>query len=420
MDLPSKRILTLFIVLWLTVLFLSQLAMYGFMKPTSYTVFLLLISVFSCAVGFCSYRCRYEPISLNTPYVREQVERLMNNKIFTCALIAFTLYMFSMAAIYYEQLVVLNSSLSDIRGSYFDGKDNIYGPYFGLLDSYIMSPFVHILSALFGYCLFYKRDWKLLLIFVSLFIYSSLGGGRFHYIRLFLLPAILGYFVFYKGKIKLKLKTVVTTLIVGFAVFFLLAWTTMGRRADGMDKSNMSEAIELTTQDILTYAYGPILAFEYSVEHNYSAMIGGYQYGRLTLHAIDDFFVIGLGTVSGVERTEFNPSLDNLVAIKQDSPIPLGGAAYWNALYTWNLYFYNDFGIVGLFVFPFLIGLLSRYIICMLYKYNKFGYFIILTFLFRALLFSFIDYTMTNMMDVLVLIAIFIFNKYKFVMKPAF
>lgn len=414
MDLPSKRILMLFVSLWFVVLLLSQLEMYGFSRPKNYTIVLLLISIFSFIIGFCLYRCRYKVVVVNTDYIKEQVDRLMNNKIFLVILIAFTIYMISLAGIYYEQLILLGS-LQDIRTSYFDGRDSIYGSLFNLINVYILTPIVAVLSALFGYCLFFRRDWKLLIIFASLFIYSSLGGGRFHYIRLFVFPIMLIAYVFYDGRIKLKIRYILGVLVIGAILFFILSWTTMGRAGNiEVDKSNFEEAIDNTVEDILTYAYGPILAFDYSVEHNYPSMIGGYQYGRLTLHAIDDLFVIGLGTLSGIDREYFNPSLDNLVEIKQHTTISIGGGGHWNALYTWNLYFYNDLGVLGMFVFPFLIGFLSKYVICMFYKYERFGFFIVITFIFRALMFSFIDFTMVNMAEVLLMVAIYFFCKYKF------
>ena len=411
-DLPSKRILSIFLFLWFAVLILSQYGFYGFNTPDVYTIFLLLLSVGSFILGFCLKKIKYNSIPLNLNCIHVQVNRLMNNKVFLAILILFTCYMLLLGIIFYKTLL-LTKSLSDIRGSYFDSSDSMYGPYFGLINVYILSPVVAVFSALFGYCILYKRDWKLVLIFISLFIYSSLGGGRFHYIRLLVLPLVLTMFVFYQGRIRLTIKRVLSILLLGLLLLLLLSWITLGRRGEvGLNKSNIAYAMEKTIQDILTYAYGPILAFEYSIENDYASQIGGYQYGRLTLHALDDFFVIGFGKTLGIDRDYFNPSLDHLVKIKQDRSISLG-QSNWNALYTWNLYFYVDFWVLGLIIFPFFIGLVSKYIIGQFYKYKIFGFFIILSFLFRAICFSFIDYTLFNMTDILLMVVIFITSKYR-------
>lgn len=411
MELPSKRILTLFIVLWFSVLIITQFGIYGLPVPKTYTVVLLLISVFSFIMGFCSYRCNYGRVALGVDCMR-QVSRIMNNRIFIVIIIAVVLYLFSLAGIYFEQIQVM--SLSEIRTSYYSGSDSIYGRFFGLINHYLLIPFTGILAALFGYGVIFRRDWKLLVIFVLLLVYSMLGGGRFGYLLHFIIPAIFAGYVFRGEKIKLKPKRILSMIIVAVTVFLIFVMIT-GARRGGAD---MKDAVELTVKDVLTYANGPVVAFEYSIEHDYPQMIGGYGYGRLTLHAIDDFFVIGLGTLSGVDREYFKPPFDILVDIKQDTPITLGTNFRWNALYTWNLFFYNDLGVLGMIIFPFLIGRIARYVICEFYKYRNFGIFIVALFLFKAIIFSFIDYKMANMMDVLLMVVIFVCSKYKFKFRP--
>ena len=176
--------------------------------------------------------------------------------------------------------------------------------------------------------------------------------------------------------------------------FTLIGAITVSRMSNYIDSNDgIDTKVEATSKAMLSYAVGPISAFDYAVNNNYLERIGGYKYGGLTLAAPELFVYIILNKCG----FRYEKSLDSLVCIKQDEYINVGDESYWNALYTSLLFYYLDLGWLGIVLFPFLFGLIIRFLIKKFYCTNSVCIFIILAFVFHGILRAVTDY---NFVDV--------------------
>lgn len=89
----------------------------------------------------------------------------------------------------------------------------------------------------------------------------------------------------------------------------------------------------------------------------------------------------------------------DFVILKQDTWITLSRQNFdknWNALFSWNFYFYLDFGIVGMIVLPFLFGFLIRKSIYWFYRYQNVSSMMLLSILFLSLILSVLDFNLSS------------------------
>ena len=104
--------------------------------------------------------------------------------------------------------------------------------------------------------------------------------------------------------------------------------------------------------------------------------------------------------------------LDKFVLIKQGDFIEIGDDyRSWNALYTANVFFYLDFGIVGVIVLPFFFGVLFRTLIGRLYKYRNLQFVIIVNYLFFVVVCSVMDFGFTSGYVLLLFIILYIWGR---------
>ena len=80
----------------------------------------------------------------------------------------------------FSLIAVMN--MSDIRDDYYDS--NIYGSLFSIINGPILATFNLFLIPVFSWMCFKKRNWFTLIQGLYLFGYSSLGGGRFGFVRI--------------------------------------------------------------------------------------------------------------------------------------------------------------------------------------------------------------------------------------------
>ena len=238
-----------------------------------------------------------------------------------------------------------------------------------------------------------------------LFGYESLGGGRIGYVRIVLGVAFVAYCLLRTFKNNRRRGY---TIAAGGAVllFGLLSIVSAARKGEvGTGSGARQLGTEVTLEHLVTYTAGPIAAFDYYLENGLTQkVLGGYQYGNVTLTPLISF----VNLFSSRLGVSFNKSADELIVFKQETMIDLApDINYWNALYTANVYYYSDFGVFGVILFPFLYGLLISWIISKLYKHKSLPLVMILSFCMWCMMDSVLDYAFTSPYDVLTLIIMF-------------
>lgn len=388
-DMISKRILLIYVAVWGIVISISSFGLYDFYKPSIETLAMMVVHVIAFMVGYSIVRVDCNSVivfSLNE--LNKKLDRLTSNKLFIGGVCVLTGYIISLVLRFFSLLAVMN--MSELRTDFYDA--GIYGSLFAILNGLVLSPINICLIPIFSWMCLKKRNWFWVVLGIFLLGYASLGGGRFGYLRI-LLGIVFVIFCLYLNS-KNRKKYILSFSFVILMFFTLIGAITVSRMSNYIDSNDgIDTKVEATSKAMLSYAVGPISAFDYAVNNNYLERIGGYKYGGLTLAAPELFVYIILNKCG----FRYEKSLDSLVCIKQDEYINVGDESYWNALYTSLLFYYLDLGWLGIVLFPFLFGLIIRFLIKKFYCTNSVCIFIILAFVFHGILRAVTDY---NFVDV--------------------
>lgn len=365
MDGFSRRIIYLYLGYWFVALFLAVIQISGLYYTSNYTLTLLCLNVLSFISGFLVLKINPH-YAISVKQINVLIEDLLQRPLFKYLLLGSTVLVLFLFSIYFQR-IMFYQSIYEVRDEYYDNE--LYGAWFTYLDSYLLWPLAMLSIPVLGYSLVYKRNLYTYIIALYLLVYESLSGGRGGYFVI-----ILGLiFVLYclLNIIKKSPKTIVILSSVVFVILFIVSIITAGRKGEiGMSSETIREGVESTTYQVGVYTAAPVVAFDYSIKHNYSERIGGLKYGKLTLTSVIELYNLFASRVGlAIPMSD----IGNMVKIKQSEFIVVGKeeeiTSHYNALYTAALWFYLDYGIMGVIVLPFLLGILVRWIIKQTYNY---------------------------------------------------
>lgn len=399
--------INIFVVFWVISLFLSIIRLGGLNQVSDYTYLLVYLGIIFFIIGFLSVKINREnELIFNQDFFSEKIVLITKNKFFVVLLIGVCIYVYSLVLKFLDVLVV-SQNLADIRADYFSG--NLYGSLFNYTDAFLLTPFSIFCTPIFAYMVFYKRNYVCLLLAFFLVGYESLGAGRFGYIRIFLAVVFVTYIMLDTYKTNKKKFIRFFSVLIIFLSLFLVVITTF--RVSSIDeKQNFTESIDKTFNHITYYTAAPIVAFDYSLSNDYVGEIGGYKYGDLTFSVVTSF----INLFTSKFGFSFDLSLPDLVKIKQDRLIKIGeNSDGHNALYTANLYFYCDFGLFGVIIFPFFFGRVLRLLIRKMYNTKSYLMLAVVSWCYYVAFFSVVDFFMVNPYVFLCLIIFILLGMYK-------
>lgn len=407
MDLTSRRMLNLFVMYWILSIVLASLHVYNLRDINSFTYVLLYLNVFSFCFGFLFVaRKRKDNISVDVNDVSKQMLRVSDSVFYKIVLIGASIYTYTLLVVFFGK-IMFYGTLSDVRTDYFEGE--MYGPFFAQINTFILQPIYLITLPIFAYLCLYKRNWTCLVAGFYLFGYASISGGRLDYVRIAISILFIAYCILRTFKDNKRRGYAVA--VVGAVIMFLLLVLVSGARMGEIGNANgHSVGVQTAAEHLITYTAGPIAAFDYSIENDYSKFVNGYQYGNLTLTQV----ISAINLFTSRLGFRFPIALDTFVEYKQEMYISIApDLNYWNALYTSNLYFFNDFGVFGVILFPFLFGLLISSLINKMYKYNSFPLLVILCFCFWCMMSSVLDYFFVSPYVFITLVILYIIGTRK-------
>lgn len=384
LDQISKYFLIAFQTIWFMVLWVSMIRPYGLFKPSDYTYLLLCLNVLSFTIGFYSIRIKnHNNYNIESNKLRNSIIRILNNKLFIAYLLGLMAYEIYLLTKFFEKLAVA-SSLAALRHDFF--YDNFYGESFNFMNRIFLFPTFYIALPLFIFCLLYYRKPITIILAVFLLIYCNLGGGRFDYITIFY---TLFFFIFCLQKISWKKIRLIISL--GILLFLILSAITASRLStvskDASYKEMIVSGADDTLEGFITYTCGASVALDYAIDKDYVSKIGGYQFGKVTasgLLQLINIFTKRIGLT-------IDEPMTRLLKYKQETYIPVANDRTFNALYTAILFFYLDFGILGVIIIPFFFGFLCRVLIRKFYIYQNVSLLSLLNFAFITAMMSTTD-----------------------------
>lgn len=399
-DYLSWRVLFFFVFYWIFSIGLSEMGIFGLSKVSNSTYLMLTGGIVSFMFGYSLIKItpnRTE--SINEKNIIPQIAAMTSNVLFLIIMAVLTIYIATLYASFIQRIILL-SSMTEARGEAYSG--NLYGYFFDLMNSLLLSPLNMFLLPVWALLLILKK--RNVFFWISTFfitIYASLRGGRIEYIQIIVIIFFVYYCLF--DRIKQKRNFIFYSVLAGAFVFAVLCYTSALRNGQfGFSKQTWEVGSEIALKQIQTYSAGPISAFDYGVNDNYVDKIGGYQYGRITLTSLDRLVCLFLRRIG----LPAHDAMEAFAEIKQNLWIDIGEIRF-NALYTAFMPFYLDFGIYGVIIIPFILGIVVRSSIRWMYRNFNIYSIILVSILFYTMFRSVMDWNFYNSMDVVLLIFLY-------------
>lgn len=395
-NIPSKRILYLYVGYWGLTIILSSIGVGNLNRPSNFTFTLLLLSLAMFVSGFMLLKRSKSETTMSTVELKQLLDTFIDSKTFLFLLVIATITSLSYFSIMQSALAYTNS-LSEVREMYFDGS--MFGNRYVWLNYFFLEPMHYICLPLFGYMLLFRRNWKFLLITVFLLSYVSLGGGRFGYLRMAFGVLFILFCMF--NDIHLKAKQWII-LILSLCSFIYIVGMVTSARSSG-NESVAQEAVSGFTN----YLCGSLSALDYAINYDYIDQLGGYQLGKLTFSSIDGIFKYA----NMLLGFNYDDSLARLVEMKQNTTISIGDGKSWNALYTGVLFYWLDGGFLGCIIFPFILGMLFRFIVRQFYRFRTWPFFVLVAMFYQINMHMVSDFKFTSPFTLIVVVLLYIIGK---------
>lgn len=400
-----KYSLGAFSVLWSFAVSLAYISFNGRFSINETAFILAALNVFSFSLGvFINKRKKSFNNNFSWDGLIDKVDKLSRKRMFVIIMIILCFYLFSLLVKYYDALAF--STAADIRTDFFDSEKQFYGPYFRLLNSWILKPVNFFALSILPVTLYKRNFLPFFLLLIYVLIYNTLGGGRFGYVQIawsfyFILFVVLKKIVF-----SINFKTVLISFVGILLLYYLIATTTAARMgiSTNLFGPERKELIKITNDQISLYISGPIAALGYSIDHDYMGKMNGCQYGQLTFGSADYAISIVANKITTYKR-----SLPEFAEIKQENKIQISDTTIsWNALYTAIIFFYLDFGLFGVILFPIFFGYLFVEVLSCLRRTHSILGLVLSNFIFLQMMHSIFDFVIYDWTDFVILFVSFI------------
>ncbi len=380
-DFISKFVLYCFGGYWLFAFILSCINPFNYYTIEFRSYAFILLGVFSFVVGMMIFpgnnlRVNHEQIT-RFFMIDMTVEKLLSNKV--------VLFLFLVIEIYCIPIVIRAVTLAEISGgggvaANMDPLESVFlnNSFNSLLFQYVMYPLLHLDYALLTFSIINKKkNWLSLVVYVFyLFEFMMIGGARSVILVAFMYIVIIYICVTPKSVIK-KIsfrRIIATSLLLAVIVYSISIMTSYRTSGDLFSKNNNTErnAFQEATERIAGYSILPFGLFNEALQNGICEKYQ-YTFGRATFAGVD-VLVNGLAKRLGIP---YETTMD-IVFDVQNNYVKIGTDHYYNYAYTGLFYHYIDFGIFGIFLFPFVFGLLFRMIVINFYRDPNIGWLLLI------------------------------------------
>lgn len=409
-DFFSHKVFKLLIRSWLLVLFLAFLNTYK-LYNMSFNVFILFsVFILFYFFGFFSIKNKLSD-NLGLQRISESSQRFYNNNIFK-----FLSMIFLMVSIYYSYrfLIIYQglSDIADVRSVKYEIGGLFVNGYSAAIYNYFVGSLIWFYKFTLAFTLIFGVR-KYLAAFIFSFLiclsYYFVGGGRNIVIEVIVLYVFLDLLKNSGIKINL-LKSIFKYIILLFLGSISFIMGTYLRLSNAkFSKELLYKLFEESFDQIIIYVTGSFRALDYAI-NNYNDLF--YGFGLYTFSSLEEL-IFNLLILFGFEVKPTSYMVGEI--LRED--ILIGSNQTFNALYTGIFPFYFDFGIMGVVVFSYLLGLVSRcFINLYLKKQTLVELFLMLSFI-QISLFMFMTFKLNSGFLLIILMFLFFSLVEKFKIK---
>lgn len=417
-DVISKTSIIVYLSWWIFWLLLSTFNPYRLYSVSSNVYLLLMLNVFMFSFGFILYGIIKSKAN-QIYYINNSFNSFILNNYKFKIILVFLLVAVCYFFIKYLSIIQLLGAENG-RNTLFEVGDLFINKFEIYLFSLIVSPFSEFLIIVLISLMLFQR--KIILLFLCLFFlifYGYIGSGRSLYISILI---ALVFIILIKKQIKatnifslslkseafatgIKRKFILTLFVV--LVVILLSYITAQR----MGNSDFnSETIFAGFNDFgkhsVIYMTGPFRALDYAITHNYVENTGLF-YGRATFAGFDSLLKMFIHGFGGTYKS----ANDIIIPLLQNEFIPISSENSFNFAYTNVMIHLFDFGLLGVFLFPFLFGLFVR---SMYYKFIKaptFPMLVIIVYIFESMIFTVFKWSYQFSNPIILIIILYFLHK---------
>lgn len=262
--------------------------------------------------------------------------------------------------------------------------------------------------------LLYDRKWgKIVLFFPYIIVYGVLAGGRIRFMAviiflafMLLMGPVLGFDKKYEKK-SLKYVLIVVAVFVG-----IISVMSMFRAGESeLSSDGFTVGFNRFSEQIVVYSVGSLRAFDQAIQNDFVSRIGGFQLGQATFCGVEKFLEpllrhgLGITIDSGYDRT---------VGFLQEEVLDIGAHHYeeFNYAYTSAFIHYLDFGVLGVFLFPFIFGFITRQMFIRLQLRVTGGRVVINAIVFYTIIYSVFTFFLVNGYAIEVILLMWLYDKF--------
>lgn len=341
---------------------------YKLFNVSDYAYFILFLGFGSFFLGYAISRSHIKRYPIHISDGQNLLTFLNKNYLFwSVFFIAFgtILYM----AVTQWKVILFQGGLGNLKLDFFELVFNNNSALYFFYQMVIF-PLFHLSSIMFAYLMLNGGKKKYIICFLLYAIIFSFVGGKRGYFAIIFEYYVIAFVVTKVsqgaglwGLIRSSYKLILLAAFVYIAAAFM---TSLSGGLDG-DTDKLKESGAENAKNLVVYNIGAYRALDYALNNDYLDKAGGYQLGRATLGGAIDYYGAGILNRLGIP---IQPVRANTMSLLQNNSIYVGSETEFNYVYTAFMYFYFDFGVIGVVLFSFLFGWFVRY--CMrLYSADK-------------------------------------------------
>ena len=346
----------------------------------NYAYLLLCIGYCAYFIGYASKSMiktghHYNGLTTSLTFLKRKRFKIL---FFICFAILFSLASTQWRLILFQQ--GLGSLKVDMFELIFENNSTLYFFY-----QAILFPLFHLSCILCGFLFLTKGSKKLvILFFLYALVFAFIGGKRgyfailleYFFIILLILKSLNG-----KGLLSV-LKSSYKLLGVGLVAYILAAiMTSLASGGIFLETDDIKESGNENAKNLVVYTVGAYRAFDQGINGNYIDKADGYQLGRATLGGCLDYYMSGIMHRIGFPVESVRAHTMNQL---QEDSIMIGRDTSFNFAYTGFMYFFFDFGVVGVIFFSFFYGRFVRFIVISFRSSKTIGMLAMLCFIFLS------------------------------------
>ena len=408
MDFLSKKFLYVFLFWWGAYLFCSTFNPCDLFLVSNETYIILLGYVVSFLIGFSIFPIKYNHSIYKN---RANILAIKTNWWYVLAGISSIIILYNYICKYLLLLEVVGAD--EARESLFESGLLFSTNYEIYLFQFLFTPFQTIVQFFLAYCIVFKSKFPpiyLMLFVLYFFLYGYLGGGRANYLALFLYVILL--FVL-RTQIASKLHCNIRKYSFKFtfflfffcAIIFVIVsiQTTLRKGVTDIDGQTILMGFEELLSQFVWYMLGPIRALDYAFEYQYDSFLGLW-YGRATVGGFDTLLKMFIHALGG-SYTTANQVIGGYL---QEHLITVGYGITFNFAYTALIFYYLDFGYFGILLWPFFLGITTRFTVYKFQKKATFARLILMLFFFYTAIFATFSWTFYKTASVVLIILLIV------------